>query len=295
MARFKVQCGQYGNDDMLKLKLFGTSLSGAALTWYSRLKPRSIADWPTMEKLFRETYGTIEPEEAIKLAIRGLEHRQRLKHHGERFTSMGDLINKVGSYELILKELDDKTNASKGTYIPGKNRTVGALNLQAPTYDPYYQRSEEAHTDQDLEDVGVVELTGNPLAHKLKNLKMTREPITIQSFAWTKPKYESYTYDAKNAHLVFNDLIEARYVRLDHKIPPKEELKDKKYCAFHNVYNHDTKDCVKLRDQLQTWLNSTELKMKTPGSTASLVDIDLFPPVVGMVEVNWADQAEDED
>ena len=44
MARFKVQCGQYGNDDMLKLKLFGTSLSGAAFTWYSRLKPGSIAD-----------------------------------------------------------------------------------------------------------------------------------------------------------------------------------------------------------------------------------------------------------
>ncbi|KAL6141560.1 hypothetical protein ACLB2K_059848 [Fragaria x ananassa] len=122
---------------------------------------------------------------------------------------------------------------------------------------------------------------------------MTRELITIQSFAWTKPEYESYTYDAKNANLVFNDLIEVKYVRLDHKIPSKEELKDKKYCTFHNVYNHDTKDCVKLRDQLQTWLNSSALKLKTPGSTTSLVDVDPFPPVVGMVEVNWADQPEE--
>ena len=63
------------------------------------------------------------------MAIRGLEHRQRLKHHGERFSSMGDLINKVGSYELILNELDDKANASKGTYVPGKNRIVGALSM----------------------------------------------------------------------------------------------------------------------------------------------------------------------
>ena len=113
MARFKVQCGQYGNNDILKLKLFGTSLSGATFSWYSRLKPGSIADWPTMERLFRETYGTIELEvdlesltqmsqqsmesrasflqrfkiqqakcdfllpeqEAIKLVVRGLEHR----------------------------------------------------------------------------------------------------------------------------------------------------------------------------------------------------------------------------
>ena len=35
--------------------------------------------------------------------------------------------------------------------------------------------------------------------------------------------------------------------------------------------------------------------MKTPGSTASLVDIDPFPPVVGMVEVNWANQTQDDD
>ena len=89
--------------------------------------------------------------------------------------------------------------------------------------------------------------------------------------------------------LVFNDLIKAKYARLDHMIPSKEELKDKKYYAFYNVYNHDTKDCVKLRDQLQTWLNSRALKLKTLGSTASLVDVDPFPAVVGMVEVNWND------
>ncbi|KAL6174599.1 hypothetical protein ACLB2K_051245 [Fragaria x ananassa] len=75
-------------------------------------------------------------QEAIKLVIRGLEHRQRLKHHGERFSSMGDLINKVGSYELILNELDDKANASKGTYVPAKNRIVGALSMLTPTHDP---------------------------------------------------------------------------------------------------------------------------------------------------------------
>ena len=99
-------------------------------------------------------------------------------------------------------------------------------------------------------------------------------------------------YDAKNAHLVFNDLIEATCIRFDHKIPPKEGLKDKKYCSFHNVYNHDTKDCVKLRDQLHTWLNSGALKMKTPESTAYLVDVDPFLAVVSMVEVNWNDQLE---
>ena len=62
---------------------------------------------------------------------------------------MGDLINKVGSYELILNELDNKANASKGTYVPGKNRMVGALSMQTSAHDPYYQRPEAVHTDHD--------------------------------------------------------------------------------------------------------------------------------------------------
>ncbi|KAL6134752.1 hypothetical protein ACLB2K_066980 [Fragaria x ananassa] len=116
--------------------------------------------------------------------------------------------------------------------VPGRNRIIGALSLQSPTFDHYYKRQEETVAAQEYDD---------------------------------------------NAHLVFNDLIEAKYVLLDYKIPSKEELKDKKYCTIHNVYNYDTKDCVKLQDQLQTWLKSGALKMKTPESIASLVDVDPFP------------------
>ncbi|XP_040367367.1 uncharacterized protein LOC121050646 [Rosa chinensis] len=61
-ARFRVQCGQYQNDDILKCRIFGTSLSGATFRWFSKLRPGTVADWPAMEKLFRETFGAIEPE-----------------------------------------------------------------------------------------------------------------------------------------------------------------------------------------------------------------------------------------
>ncbi|XP_062014461.1 uncharacterized protein LOC133730992 [Rosa rugosa] len=62
LIKFRVQCGQHQNDDILKCKIFATSLSGTAFTWYTRLQPGSITDWPVMEKLFRETFRTIEPE-----------------------------------------------------------------------------------------------------------------------------------------------------------------------------------------------------------------------------------------
>lgn len=66
---------------------------------------------------------------------------------------MGDLIKKVGNYEMILNEMDEKENASKRTYMLGKNMTVGELTIKPPTYDSYYQRPEETHTEQDHENI----------------------------------------------------------------------------------------------------------------------------------------------
>ena len=136
ISRFQGECGPYGGDDNLKLRAFGSSLSGSALTWYTKLAPRSVLDWATMEAMFRTTFGVVEPEvdlssltsmyqqpaeisveflkrfkiqqakckspiteaDAIAIAVKGLEHRQRTKHHDVRFASMADLMNKVCSY-----------------------------------------------------------------------------------------------------------------------------------------------------------------------------------------------------
>ncbi|KAL6199386.1 hypothetical protein ACLB2K_029170 [Fragaria x ananassa] len=62
ISRFQGECGPYGNDPLLILRVFGSSLSGSALTWYTKLTPGSIPDWTTMERMFKTTFGTVEPE-----------------------------------------------------------------------------------------------------------------------------------------------------------------------------------------------------------------------------------------
>lgn len=52
-----------------------------------------------------------------------------------QFASMADLMNKVGSYQLLLKEFDDKTNASRGTSVPGRHMSVGVVYTPE---DPFY-------------------------------------------------------------------------------------------------------------------------------------------------------------
>ncbi|XP_062014510.1 uncharacterized protein LOC133731058 [Rosa rugosa] len=202
LARFKVQCGQYQNDDSLKCKIFGTFLSGAAFTWFSKLRLGLVANWPAIEKLFRETFGAIEPEfdlasltqmsqqptdstiaylqrfqiqkaklnmvlperELAKLAIKGLESRQRKKQHGSMIQSMGELIT----------EDDD---------------------------------------EEEENDVSAFELTGRKKL-ALKQLKKTKEPVKLKSVAFTpKLQFATYTYDANKVHEILDEMIAAKMLK----------------------------------------------------------------------------------
>ncbi|KAL6223523.1 hypothetical protein ACLB2K_006908 [Fragaria x ananassa] len=62
----------------------------------------------------------ISDKDAIRIAIKGLEQRQGTKHHDMHFSTMADLMNKVGSYQILLNEFDETTNSSRTnvSYIP---------------------------------------------------------------------------------------------------------------------------------------------------------------------------------
>ncbi|XP_062026471.1 uncharacterized protein LOC133742807 [Rosa rugosa] len=74
--------------------------------------------------------------------------------------------------------------------------------------------------------------------------------------------------------------------------PRPDQLKGKKYCKFHNLWNHNTVDCVKLKDQIQVWLNNGSLQVEAPTTAAALVDLNPFPDTgINMVDVNWTRQS----
>ncbi|KAL6191631.1 hypothetical protein ACLB2K_038021 [Fragaria x ananassa] len=71
---------------------------------------------------------------------------------------MADLMNKVGSYQIVLKDMDERQNASSGTYTPrmlkprfgpNRHRTVGAIYLHV---DPYYPVSVAHRYNMDYDD-----------------------------------------------------------------------------------------------------------------------------------------------
>ncbi|XP_016648289.1 PREDICTED: uncharacterized protein LOC107880712 [Prunus mume] len=65
IGRFSIQCIAIENNPLLKLRIFGNSLSGQAFTWYTNLPANSVQTWEQMESVFHDYYYRIQPEVTI--------------------------------------------------------------------------------------------------------------------------------------------------------------------------------------------------------------------------------------
>ena len=52
ITRFIIQCGEAGSTDALRVRLFSSSLSGPAFSWFTSLPANSIIKWADLEKQF---------------------------------------------------------------------------------------------------------------------------------------------------------------------------------------------------------------------------------------------------
>lgn len=65
IARFATQCGEFTNNDYMKLRLFLNSLTGPVFVWYINLIPGSIQTWQQIEEAFHAQFFETEPEVSI--------------------------------------------------------------------------------------------------------------------------------------------------------------------------------------------------------------------------------------
>lgn len=65
IGNFFVQCIAIENNPLLKLRLFGNSLSGQAFSWYTNFPANFVHTWEHMENAFYDYYYIIQPEITI--------------------------------------------------------------------------------------------------------------------------------------------------------------------------------------------------------------------------------------
>jgi len=114
--RFINQCGEAVNRDELRVRLFSSSLSRSAFTWFISLPPNSIVTWADLEKQFHKYFFFGVYEKKITDLVR---LRQRNDDSVKIFVQrLRDVKNKC--YSLVL---DDRQLAVSKS----KSKSFGAI------------------------------------------------------------------------------------------------------------------------------------------------------------------------
>ena len=79
----------------------------------------------------------------------------------------------------------------------------------------------------------------------------------------TKPNKEAYLFDIAKVDQIFDYLVKDNQIKLPegHKIPPTDKIKGKKYCKWHQSWNHTTNNCTVFRNSNQKALKEWRLKL----------------------------------
>ncbi|GLU07026.1 hypothetical protein SLE2022_240060 [Rubroshorea leprosula] len=297
VGRFTIQCGEASGDDNLKLRLFPSSLTSTALTWYLSLPQNSVYTWRQMEDLFHIQFYRSEPEvsmadlsrlvqrpgetseaflarfrkarlkcrvalpeqEFVKLAQNGLDIELRKKFEGMEFRDFFELSYKVARYENLLKEDTQRKSASHGTYYG------------------------DANFDLDVAEV----VADNPVVcpDLVKVAQQTDK--TVKRYVGEAGK--QYTFDISKTNEIFDHLKKSGLIKLPpgHKIPMAGEIGNREYCKYHNSWKHSTNDCVIFWNVLQEKIDKGILRFPEKAKETMGVDADPFPTM--SVGVNAAD------
>jgi len=87
-----------------------------------------------------------------------------------------------------------------------------------------------------------------------------------------KKEPESFGFDIIKADKIFDLLLSEGLIKLkpNHKIPSEEDLKNMKYCKWHNATSRDTNECKVFRQQIQLAFEQGKLKLEAPKRTMKI-------------------------
>ena len=83
---------------------------------------------------------------------------------------------------------------------------------------------------------------------------------------WGRGVEESYDFDVTKSDKLFDFLLEKGQIKLpdNHVMLPPEQLKNKKFCKFHNATSHSTNECRIFWQHIQRAIQQRRLKFDTP-------------------------------
>jgi hypothetical protein len=90
-----------------------------------------------------------------------------------------------------------------------------------------------------------------------------KEPVLC---LFAKKDTKKYRFDINKADKIFSLLLQEGQIKLsqNHTILTAEELKNRKYCKWHNAMSHNTNECKAFHQQIQSAIEQGRIKFENP-------------------------------
>ena len=143
---------------------------------------------------------------------------------GQEFDNLGQLAQQVTALNSQFQSMRRDTRFQKSTTV-------------AKAYNPY--STDDGYEDEE-EKVAAAEWNWG------KKTVMVPNP-------WGRGVEESYDFDVTKSDKLFDFLLEKGQIKLpdNHVMLLPEQLKNKKFCKFHNATSHSTNECRIFRQHIQ--------------------------------------------
>ena len=136
---------------------------------------------------------------------------------GQKFDNLGQLAQRLAALNSQFQSIRRDTRFQKSTTV-------------VEAYNPY--SVDDGYEDKE-EEVAVAEWNWGKKTVMVLNL-------------WGRGVEESYDFDVTKSDKLFNFLLEKGQIKL-----PDNQLKNKKFCKFHNATSHSANECRVFRQHIQ--------------------------------------------
>jgi hypothetical protein len=162
-------------------------------------------------------------DQLFTLAVQGMLLTWREKLLGQEFDNLGQVVQRITMLNRQMQSMRRDTQFQKG-----------AMTIK--TYSPYMA---EEDYEEDEEEVAAAEWNWG------KKVVMVQNP-------WGRENEESYDFDITMVDKLFDFLLERAQIKLppNHVMLPLEQLRNKKFCKYHNATSHTTNDCIIFRQHI---------------------------------------------
>jgi hypothetical protein len=99
----------------------------------------------------------------------------------------------------------------------------------------------------------------------------------LQSIRKNRQVEVKFTFNVAKCDKIFDELLKNGNIKLNHNIPPMEELKRRAYCKWYNSFPHITNDCNVFCQRIQTAINEGRMAFQE-------IQVDTQPFPVNTIE-----------